>query len=634
MRKDKRALVLCLLLTSLISLIVVTAPLSGQEVAGQILITGSDDSSAPTVRLHVYAVDSQGNPVALDEQSIVVRHNGVEASDVSIVNPYEAGTFTIFIIDIPEGVARHIPTIQDGIRQYASDPTMKEQVDYVAIFAIDELAATQILEPDSFHNSVANVFASPLSPITGATALIDSVMGLLNNVSALKPKPDMVTQLVLMSDGTDVVSTQFEAPDIPRTAAELGIPIHTVILDNQSLSAAEKETGQKYLSQIAAGTSAISTTLSTTEDLQPLWNRISAFRNQTTVQYSVENAVGGDYVVEVSLRDNLAVKAETTVTFPPGAPSVSINLPPESRNITLPNLDQPLNLSFSAAVSWLDGAEREITKAQLLVNGIVVQDIDANNLEQFDANISNLQYGPNQIQVAVVDDQGSRATSSEIIMTVEQGETQIPESVAPSSLPERIWQRISGAAVFVGGCFIAAFLLVLLIGITIAARRSPLVQRLGIVSLMRRIPFLRSYFSDAYRVQGKFRQADRAQQQLRRYSSDVKGARSKSGPAARRIAFLEVIESNTTLPSRIDLVDVEAHLGRSASQADIVFNKDATVSRIHATITQEGNDYRIYDEQSTSGTWVNEQRVPEYGLQLVEGDEIRLGAVRLRFRQP
>ncbi|MGD2049835.1 MAG: FHA domain-containing protein [Chloroflexota bacterium] len=634
MRENKQALVIGLLLTSIITLMIITLPVIGQGTVAQLFITGSDDSSAPTVRLHVYAVDSQGNPVALDEGSIVVRHDGAEASNVSIANPYEAGIFTIFILDIPQGVAAHIPTIQDSIRQYASDPTMKEQVDSVAIFAVDELAASQILEPDSFYNSVANAFASPLAPRTGATALVDSVMGLLNNVAALKPNPDMVTHMVLMSDGTDVVSTQFEASAVPRTAAELGIQIHTVILDNQSLSSGEKETGREYLSQIAAGTRGISTTLSTIEDLQPIWNRISAFRNQTTIQYSVDNALGGDYVAEVSLRDNPAITAETTVTFPPGAPSVSINLPPESRSMTLPNLDQPLNLSFGAVVSWLDGAEREISTAQLLVNGIAVQEIDPNNLDQFDATINNFQYGPNQVQVAVVDDQGSRATSPEITITIEQGETVIPEEVAPSSLPEKIWQRISGAALFVGGCFLVVFLLLLIVGITIAGQRSSLVRRLGLVSLMRRIPFLRSYFSDAYQARGQLRRAERGQQQLRRYSSDVKGSRSKPGGATRPIAFLEVIASNTALPSRIDLEDVEAHLGRSASQANVVFKNDATVSRIHATITQEGQDYRIYDEQSTSGTWVNEQRVPEYGLQLVDGDEIRLGAVRLRFRQP
>ena len=88
------------------------------------------------------------------------------------------------------------------------------------------------------------------------------------------------------------------------------------------------------------------------------------------------------------------------------------------------------------------------------------------------------------------------------------------------------------------------------------------------------------------------------------------------------------------MTSRIDLDQVEHRFGRSSNQADIVFKNDGTVSRLHSTIAQEGSEYRLYDEQSTSGTWVNEQRVPDYGIQLVDGDEIRLGAVRLRFRQP
>jgi pSer/pThr/pTyr-binding forkhead associated (FHA) protein len=116
-----------------------------------------------------------------------------------------------------------------------------------------------------------------------------------------------------------------------------------------------------------------------------------------------------------------------------------------------------------------------------------------------------------------------------------------------------------------------------------------------------------------------------------RYSPEVRSTdRSKKGAAP--TAFLEVLESMTQRSGRIELTSVEMKIGRSANQSDIVFNKDGTVSRIHATIVQEGNDYRIFDEQSTSGTFVNEQRVPEYGLQLVDGDEIRLGGVRLRFR--
>jgi hypothetical protein len=98
-------------------------------------------------------------------------------------------------------------------------------------------------------------------------------------------------------------------------------------------------------------------------------------------------------------------------------------------------------------------------------------------------------------------------------------------------------------------------------------------------------------------------------------------------------AYLEVLESVTEMPPEIGLSLAEVRIGRSPAQSNIPFENDITVSRLHATLMLEGSRYRIYDAGSTSGTWVNEQSVPEYGLQLMDGDEIFLGAVHLRFRQ-
>ncbi len=113
-------------------------------------------------------------------------------------------------------------------------------------------------------------------------------------------------------------------------------------------------------------------------------------------------------------------------------------------------------LSFSTKVSWLDDVERDIQKAQLLVNGLILQDLDVKSLDKFDVELSNLKFGPNQIQIAIVDSEGSRATSPVIVIEIAEGETSIPEAVAPSGLFGRIWQRISGVAVFIGGCFLVA----------------------------------------------------------------------------------------------------------------------------------------------------------------------------------
>ena len=87
------------------------------------------------------------------------------------------------------------------------------------------------------------------------------------------------------------------------------------------------------------------------------------------------------------------------------------------------------------------------------------------------------------------------------------------------------------------------------------------------------------------------------------------------------------------MPPEVELTAVEHRLGRSPVQADIVFENDITVSRLHATIVLEGTDYRLYDEGSTSGTLVNGQAVPDYGYQLLDGDEIILGDAVLRYRR-
>lgn len=95
--------------------------------------------------------------------------------------------------------------------------------------------------------------------------------------------------------------------------------------------------------------------------------------------------------------------------------------------------------------------------------------------------------------------------------------------------------------------------------------------------------------------------------------------------------YLEILRSVTRMPLMIDLTAVEYHIGRSPMQADIVFENDITVAPRHATIALEGSDYRLYDAGTANPTLVNGQKVPEYGRQLIDGDEIRLGDVRMVY---
>jgi hypothetical protein len=95
--------------------------------------------------------------------------------------------------------------------------------------------------------------------------------------------------------------------------------------------------------------------------------------------------------------------------------------------------------------------------------------------------------------------------------------------------------------------------------------------------------------------------------------------------AATGTPYLEVITSVTRMPPSIDLTAVEHRIGRNPKEADIAFENDITVSRLHSAILLEGSNYRIYDKDS--------QKVPGFGYQLMDGDEIRLGEVVMRYHR-
>jgi FHA domain/zinc-ribbon domain len=62
-----------------------------------------------------------------------------------------------------------------------------------------------------------------------------------------------------------------------------------------------------------------------------------------------------------------------------------------------------------------------------------------------------------------------------------------------------------------------------------------------------------------------------------------------------------------------------------------IFLDDVTVSRKHAVLEQQGERWRIEDQGSLNGTFVNRERVDAAAL--ADGDEIQIGKYRLTFLQ-
>ena len=310
---------------------------------------------------------------------------------------------------------------------------MQEQLDYVAIYQNRADGPQELLPPTQFHNGVTNLFnTNQLVAEEGSTSLYDSVISLVDQVAAMKPDPTMAASLVLISDGTDPGTSQAQPGDVTQRAAAAGIPVHTLHLENPALGAGLK-LGRAYMRDLATGSRGVAAELADAAGLTSVWSRIAGFREQSLVRYTVPEPAGGTFPVELSLLNNRDTRATTEVNISTVAPNVVINLPRESRSLTVPDLAEPVELQLSTTVTWLDGQEREVTAAQLLVNDVQAAEIPVDRLASFTVPISNLIFGDNRLEVVATDSQGLTSTSAPIIITVTQGEQlEVPEALQPS----------------------------------------------------------------------------------------------------------------------------------------------------------------------------------------------------------
>jgi len=100
-------------------------------------------------------------------------------------------------------------------------------------------------------------------------------------------------------------------------------------------------------------------------------------------------------------------------------------------------------------------------------------------------------------------------------------------------------------------------------------------------------------------------------------------------------AYLTVLSETAQASSGIPIPISagELTLGRDPNQASLLFD-DLSVDARHARLTRtEGGSYRLTDEGSVAGTWVNYDLVPAEGVILEHGDLVQLGRAELRFTQ-
>ncbi|MEM7797658.1 MAG: FHA domain-containing protein [Chloroflexota bacterium] len=632
----------------------------GQAEPTELFLTQIRTDNLPKISLRVYGVDREGFRIDLSNTPLAVTHGNELVESVDVVREVEVGTFTVILVDTASGVQEFLPGMKEGISLYVENGYMIEPTDYIAIYQVGAAKAEELLEPTQFLNSVRNYLVDDLPVEVGSTALYDSLNDLLDTMDVIRPNPSMSTSIVVFSDGTDAISTSIGRNDLIEKADSAGIQVHTVLLENPFLSDAQLQEGGLFMKEMAFGTSGISTGLNI-EGLETVWRSVASFHRQTIIEYQPTVINAETVPILVTFSGYPEIEAGSTVSIEGGAMLIEIPIPSDQRTLYLPDLSDPVDIQIPIEISWLGGVNNEVTSVQVWKGDQLIADpteIGSASPIMVPITLENLEYGDFPIYVTASDTRGQRAESAAFPLTISSGDR---VTVPPMLVVEQSGVRWTW---WLG--LISLPLLVIGLAYWIFTRENTFELPTGMSGFFDRFTRPRrgqrrssareldSYSakssaspnydtgaqisSEGYSgyqsasLSTSSTSTDQSSQDLTRLAG---GGQSQPGidengdPTTNY--WFEIIESGHTPLNAIPLTETEHRIGRSPAQVDIGFPNEPTISRLHATLARELDAYRVFDEQSTSGTFVNGTPVPTYGVLLIDGDEIQVGEVILRY---
>ena len=612
----------------IISFVVVLSLLVGlvpalAQAEPRLEISVIDASDFPDVRLAVIATDgeSQRRPGV---DGLVLRENDVpvEAYDVAEL---PVGIELIVVIDANPDIESHDEPggpsrrekVRDSILRFAEEYMDSTQLDRVTIIVPEGDAPAVLLDSALFPNEVINEInfwegePSTNSPVNEMLALAIE--------RAASTKEEGRFQAILLYSDAGRLDRQLDYPFLTEQAQAINIPIFIAILGAQADNAEIAN-----VTALAEPTRGNWVHMPQPEEIDPLFETITGNRPQFELAYRSGLATSGPRLIVAEL-DGAQAQVEVSLEIaPPVAEIVVDNSRPIRRVAPEPGAPlaqaEPSSQPIVAQVSWPDGYPRAVMEAALLVNGLAqpaeaAPVIDDGGLLSLEWDISNLDEGSYELTVQVVDELGLEGQSVPLLMTVVvEGLTpeEAPVEIAPTAVPEAESESTSGGlfenldtiAVVVALLALFAAVVVLIVAVVLMRRRQSPPPAAAPTAAAEPAP---PVDHDATQV---IMPAFVAKQAATAYLEPLENAPDHQG----------------TIPVGAEGVTI----GRDAKLAKIVF-ADKSVSRLHARIMQSGGSFRLYDEGSASGTYVNYEQVGLTPQVLNNNDDIHIGRVHLRF---
>jgi len=574
-------------------------------------IHGVDVTQFPTVTLFLQVIDlSTGAPVPQKPQGITLIEDGQAIPDEEVtISQISAGSDIVILLDASQSI------ISPRSRGYTGKSRLDEARELVRAIVsnMGERSRVALLAPVGealdFIGGVGKE-GTPLTTNGGAVAnaleqmefpprprgkeatplfdLLGRALDVLHNAPGRMGRPGMV---IVLSDGVDFLSDQ-QVLDVTRRAQERQIVVHAIQIGPAQGRGSER--AMENLRRIAGQTGG-QVKIYGRDDLAAFYDSLKRWGLVNLLQYRSQVRQSGQHQIVLRLSvGGQAVEASAGYALTIRPPAVRI----EWEGGEEINAREVLSLPVTIHVEWTD----QRGAYGVIVKGVRVGEAFVNFRQE-----SASQEGARVTVRGVVDLSGAPAGVYALRVDVEDNLGLPAQGTGPLIRRPMAASSPAGRGILdllpvLSSTLALAALMVAVFAFT----RSPRLREAAATMaqpIVQRIKEVTEPFFPA-------------------------GAARGSEPARAWLVVVEGEADRRPIPIR----STHVRLGRDESLANIVFN-DRTVSRLHCRIEEvEEGVFMIYDEGSTSGTYVNYEQVPINGARLQDGDLINLGRLQLAFR--
>ncbi len=570
----------------------------------EITVLGVDSADFPNVDITFNARDPLGNGIeVLPDLQVFENDEPVSISDVQTV---PTGVDVTFVIDANRTIAgidligdiSRLDKVKQVIGTFAEQYTGLG-LDRVTVIAAQDDAALFLVEDAADVGTIKEALAAYNPDPLPRAAPIETMLNVAFQQAAAREPTSRYQAIVLFSD-TEMLAEQVNFFTIREIAQQSDAVFFAAILGKFASDSEIASVAELYIP-----TGGTWVHMPQPEEFAPISEIIDSNSQVRRLRYRSEVREGGRQQVQLLVGETSVMMDYEVEIMPPEIIFLLEDVPlmraPDPDN---PTEFVPTRQQVRAKVEFPDGYLRGLDNVRFFVNGLEQRFstppvYDDSGLLTFDWGIAAAETGLYNLEIEITDELGHTVRSQPfvqqlILRTAEEPTPEPTPSLPPPTLVppplqpamDQIQQALNSGLVtlILGG--IAALLLAILL-LRLKRRRDGRIKPTTIIIPQPALQLPKSVFLE-WKREGKDRQ-------------------------------LFPINSPSVL------------IGSDPFRAEIILGDDS-VSRCHARIAFEDEQFFLYDEASAYGTRVNFEPVHLRPHVITNGDELQFGSIRTIFR--